>query len=232
MATSDNVGRIAIYDTEALELRRIVRLPDEGGSPIAMSPDGREIVHIAGNFDDLAGIHLDGGRISPFPVSPRGNELPRHTSFHLSSGGPRSSSRSSSEGSERPSVVRRDACTGRELAARSLDVANPEWVKASEGTLVLASAEPAVLTILDPETLRTRAATVDAGLSFDVSPDGDSIATGGFDGTVTLYDVSSRKRTVLDGRHAGAVTDGFIDGSTLVTTGDDRDDRVDSARGR
>ena len=98
MATSDNVGGIAIYDTEALELRRIVRLPDEGGSPIAMSPDGREIVHIAGNFDEtsLGFISTVDGSMPAPSLSPR----ERTSSAHILSPifrGPRSSSRSSSE---------------------------------------------------------------------------------------------------------------------------------------
>ena len=226
VATSDNIGGIAIYDTEALELRRIVHLPDEGGSPIAMSPDGREVAHIAGEFGNTSL-----GFISTVDESARSVSLPEGTDFlgtHPFTYLPGSSELVSFEfrpGSERPFIARRDAGTGQELAARPLDVANPDWIQASEGSLIVASGQPAVLTILDPGTLRPRATIEDAGLSFDISPDGATIAIGGIDGTVALLDVSSGKRTVLDGRHTAAVTGvGFTpDGSTLVTTSDDRD---------
>jgi WD40 repeat protein/class 3 adenylate cyclase len=228
LATSDNIGGVAIYDTDALELRRIVHLPDEGGSPIAMSPDGREIAYIE-RLGEFGTASL--GFISTVDGSARSVSLPEGTDFlgtHPFTYLPGSSELVSFEfraGSERPFVVRRDAGTGQELAARPLDVANPDWIQASERSLIVASAQPALLTILDPGTLRTRATIEDAGLSFDISPDDETIAIGGFDGTVALLDASSGKRTVLDGRHTAAVTGvGFTpDGSTLVTTGDDRD---------
>ena len=228
MATSDNIGGIAIYDTEALELRRIVHLPDEGGSPIAMSPDGREIAHITGEFGSasLGFISTVDGSTRTVPLS-EGRDFFGRLPFTYLPGSSQLVSFEFRAGSERALVVRRDAGTGRQLAARPLDVANPEWIQASDDgrSVIVASGQPALLTILDPRTLRTRATIGDAGLTFDISSDGDTIAIGGVDGTVALLDVSSEKRTVLDGRHAAAVTGvGFSpDGSTLVTTGDDRD---------
>jgi hypothetical protein len=46
VATGDNIGGIAIYDTKALELMRIVRAGQEG-MPLAISPDGATVAQIA-----------------------------------------------------------------------------------------------------------------------------------------------------------------------------------------
>ena len=57
-------------------------------------------------------------------------------------------------------------------------------------------------------------------------------ALGDWDGSVDIVDVASGERTQLDGQHTAAVQGvGFLpDGSTLVTTGDDRNAKKTGGR--
>jgi WD40 repeat protein len=227
VATSDNVGGIAIYDTAALELKRIVR-PGEEQGPIALSSDGSTVAQIAFGEDgvSLAMISTTDGTVRTVPLPEGADFVGTHPLAYTPDGSELVSfeSRADAEG---PLLVRRDAATGEVLDTHPLDVANPEAVQISADgrSLMIAGFGPDEITILDATTLRERTTIGRTGFAFDIAPDGETLALGEIDGTVALVDVGTGKRTILEGRHTAAVQGvGFSpDGSTLVTTGDDRD---------
>ena len=125
------------------------------------------------------------------------------------------------------SLVRRDPSDGALVRSDPLPMPNADAIAffPSGDRLVVTGIEPSELWVLDAETLRSVRTVETQGHAFDISPDGRTLALGNDDGTVSLVDIASGARTQLEGRHAAQVSGvGFSpDGSTLVTTGDDRD---------
>ena len=227
VATMDNIGGIAIYDTAALELMRIVHVSGEGG-PIAISPDGATIVQIAfaQDGDSLAFISTPDGSVRSVPL-PAGTGFVGGFPLTYAPDGSEIVSMESRPDARTPLLVRRDPVTGEELASDQLPVTDPDTIEISAdgSTIVIGSPDPGTVTVLDAGSLRQRRVIHRSGFPFDVASDGGTIALGEEDGTVVLVDSGSGDRTVLEGRHTAAVQGvGFSpDGSTLVTTGDDRD---------
>jgi len=227
VATSDNVGGVAIYDTAALELKRIVR-PGEEGGPIALSPDGATVAYVAFGQDgiSLAFISTADGSVRTVPL-PEGADFVGGRPLAYLPDGSEIVSFESRVDAEGALLVRRDAATGEVRDTDPLAVANPEAIQISAdgSSIMIASFGPDEITVLDATTLRERTTIERTGFAFDMAPDGETLALGESDGTVALTDVGTGKRTVLEGRHTAAVQGvGFSpDGSTLVTTGDDRD---------
>jgi len=229
LATTDNIGGIAIYDTEAMELLRTVHRAEDG-APIAVSPDGSTVVQgVSGNSGvSLAFISVADGTIRNVPL-PDGAEFAGGDPLVYRPDGSEILSIESRPGADGPLIVRRDAVTGEALAAHPLDVANPDTLNISDdgSTLAVGSFGPDVTTIMDAETFEVKATFKRKGSpsAFDLAPDGTTLAVGNDDGSVEIVDVAIGDRRILQGRHTAAVQGvGFSpDGSTLVTTGDDRD---------
>jgi WD40 repeat protein/class 3 adenylate cyclase/energy-coupling factor transporter ATP-binding protein EcfA2 len=224
LVTADNIGGVAVYDTEALELRGIVRMAE--GSPIALSPDGGTfatprftddgpaIVLVATGDGSERTIPLDGGDVvgeRPLAYAPDGSEL---ASLEIR------------PGVEGVLLVRRDPATGAELRSDPLPMTEPTEVRFSpDGEQILVAAfEPNEIVLIDANTMQELGRFERIGFAFDLTSDGQTLAMGGDEGTVLLVDVASGDRTTLEGRHNASVTGaGFSpDASTLVTTGDDR----------
>jgi WD40 repeat protein/class 3 adenylate cyclase len=226
-ATTDNVGGVAIYDADALRLLRIVH-PDQDAGSIAVSPDGATVVQAL--FGDegtsLGFISVSDGSVRDVPLPP-GVGLAGYDPIVYQPVGSEIIAIESRPDSDAPSIVRRDAVTGRQLGAQPLAVANPDILKISNdgSTLAIGSFGPARVTALDAETFEPIASFEQKGPAFAIAPDGQTIAIGNWDGSVEVVDVSTGEHRILQGRHTAAVQGvGFSpDGSTLVTTGDDRD---------
>jgi WD40 repeat protein len=226
-ATSDNVGGVAIYDTAAMELLRIVH-PKQDAGTIAVSPDGATVVQplFGDNGTSLGFISVGDGSVRDVPL-PQGEELAGYDPIIYRPDGSEILSIESRPDADAPSIVRRDAVTGQRLGGQPLAVANPDTMKISNdgSTLAISSFEPDRITALDAETFEPIVSFAQEGPAFGIAPDGQTIAKGNRDGSVEVVDVSTGERRILQGRHTSSVQGvGFSpDGSTLVTTGDDRD---------
>lgn len=225
--TADNNGGIAVYDTDALKLQRIVRLGN-GQGPTAISPDGSTVIRVVSNPEEtsLTSISVADGSRRTVPLPDAGQIGGFHPLVYRPDGSEILSLERRAD-AKRPSIVARDPATGEILATHPVDIGEPDVLAISSdgSTLAVNDFTTPVLTILDANTFEPRTTIQLRGVAFGLGPDGKTVAIGNDDGTVEIVDVATGEHRVLDGRHSAGVQGvGFSpDGSTLVSTSDDRD---------
>jgi WD40 repeat protein len=233
-AVNDNTGGVAIYDTDALELRTVATFDDQIWFDV--SPDGAVIA--GSTFEDgpkigLADTATGETRTVPLPEGADFAAFATATAFR-----PDGTTFVSLECRPCPDtgepafvVVDRDPVDGAELRTQPIDldflVDRIEFARGGDLMLYGNSFEgETVVAIRDPETLEEvgRVEPRD-GFASAISPDGRTLAVGRRDGSVSLVDIASGEDRVLAGRHNASVQGiGFSpDGTTLLSTADDRD---------
>jgi WD40 repeat protein/class 3 adenylate cyclase len=226
LLTGDNLGHIAIYDADALELLRTVSFGDQAWFDIA--PDGK--VAVGATFADqqpaLAFLDPRDGSFRLQPLA-KGADFAGARVPDILPDGSSFATMENREGQEKPVLVRYDM-SGHELRADPLPVTSVDFARFSADgrRVVVSSAEgPHEVAVLDAETLALHRTIATKGFAWALAPNGRTLAVGGEDGSVALYDIETGAETVLDGRHTALVQGaGFSpDGAVLVTTGDDRD---------
>jgi WD40 repeat protein len=232
-AVGDNTGGVAIYDTDALELRSVATFDDQIWFDV--SPDGPVIA--GSTFEDGPKVGLVDtatGETRTVPL-PEGADF---AAFAPTAFRPDGSTFVSLECRPCPDagkpafvLVDRDPVDGAELATQPIDldfmVDRIEFARGGDLVLYGNTFEgKAVVSIRDPGTLEEvgRVEPRDGFVSA-ISPDERTLAVGRHDGSVSLVDVASGEDHVLDGRHNASVQGlGFSpDGTTLLSTADDRD---------
>ena len=222
-ATTDNIGRIAIYDLDELRLLRISHPGTEQG-PIAISPDGSTVVQGVSGGTSLAFVSVADGSVRSVPL--QDGALVGFDPIVYRPDGSEIISIESRPDAEGPLIVRRDAATAEVLATQPLGIAAPDILSISDdgSRLAISAFDPETVTVLNADTFEPITSMKMDGPSFDIAPDGATVSLGNWDGSVEVVDVATGERNPLDGGHTAAVQGvGFSpDGSTLVTTGDDR----------
>lgn len=231
LITDDNIGGVAVYDARTIELVRTVKL--DGQARFTLSAGGDLAIGTTFTADGPALAYLD-----PRSGDPRLQQLPDgaqpegagYPAFKPDQQSFLTAERRVVEAGKDPVpvLVRRDLA-GTELRVDSLPVDAVDLMRLTpDGRMVLLSspsdAGPTQLSALDSQTLEKIRTFSIKDQTWAVSPDSKTVAAGGGDGTVALYDLATGIETVLDGRHTSSVQGvGFSpDGTSLLTTSDDR----------
>ena len=195
--TTDNNGGIAVYDTDALKLLRIVRLGN-GQGPTAISPDGSTVVRAESNPEEtsLTFISVADGSKRTMPLPDAGQIGGFHPLVYRPDGSEILSLESRAD-AKSPSIVARDPSTGESLATHPVDIGEPDVLAISSdgSTLAVNDFTSPVLTILDANTFEPRTTIRLHGVAFGLAPDGKTVALGNDDGTVEIVDVATGERT-------------------------------------
>ena len=124
--TADNNGGIAVYDTDALKLLRIVRLGN-GQGPTAISPDGSTVIRVVSNPEEtsLTSISVADGSRRTVPLPDAGQIGGFHPLVYRPDGSEILSLERRAD-AKRPSIVARDPATGEILATHPVDIGEPD----------------------------------------------------------------------------------------------------------
>jgi WD40 repeat protein/class 3 adenylate cyclase len=232
LLTGDNIGGLAVYEGHTISLERTLKLDRQGWFTLTtdgglavgttFTPDGPTIAYLNPQDGTLRLQTLpQGAQVEGFGVPAM---LPGDQAFLIAE-----RRRDEDDPDQnRLMLVQRDL-SGTEQSVKPLPVDALDLMRLTpDGRMLLVSsppdAGPIELFVLDPQTLDLVRTFPIKGSYWAISPDSRTVAAGGGDGTVALYDLATGAETVLDGRHTAQVDGaGFSpDGTTLVTTGDDR----------